>query len=102
MTGQFGIYSARSTNGATNLDRTVAPTNYYTGLAKSSIGIDASGRSLSVNNMSPASDAVNITHATAWGNIGNAQNTIYLNGDLQKLKIYDRKLPDTQLQLLTQ
>ncbi|MDD3020448.1 MAG: hypothetical protein PHX61_05640 [Alphaproteobacteria bacterium] len=102
LNGQYGSYRALSSNGITNLAKTVNST-YYGDIAKSSIGVDTAGRSVTANGLVPSSDSVNITAASSsWGRIGSGAGISYLNAHMQNLKIYNKRLSDTQLQLLTQ
>ncbi|MFA7275829.1 MAG: hypothetical protein WC043_03390 [Pseudobdellovibrionaceae bacterium] len=103
LNGAFGTYKAWSTNGSTNLASNTVNSAYYGGIARTSIGVDTTGRSITANGLIPTSDSVNITAASSsWGRIGSALDIIYLNAHMQNLKIYNKRLSDTQLQLLTQ
>jgi hypothetical protein len=90
--GQFGSYNARTTDGTTNLIRSVT-SGYYTNTGNTVVMISTAGRRLTANAASVITDTVNLSGSN-WAQIGANTSGAALNAYLQRLTLFPTVISD--------
>jgi hypothetical protein len=88
-------------NGSVNLGANLGSGNFQTGVAKTAVAWDAAGRSIVANNGTVATDSGSVGSATGAANIGSYGSTTAINGYLQRMTVWNKRLSDAALKALT-
>ncbi|WP_454735356.1 phage head spike fiber domain-containing protein [Cupriavidus necator] len=99
MNGATG--SLGSWNGTTNLTKAVAVADFFMTGGKAALAWDATGRSLTANGATPASDSSTPGLMARLSFGGNLNGTNNLNGHIKEVRYYPRRLSNAELPSLT-
>jgi hypothetical protein len=88
-------------NGSVNLAVNLGSGNFQTGVLKSAVGWDASGRSVVANNGTVGTDSNTVGTATGTVNIGSYGSATSIDGYVQRLAAWNSRLPVAVLKALT-